>query len=230
MTFEGVQPNRDTLWKLEYRYNTLRPQPSLRLALRDPQGRDRQIEVQAKRKQLQHILDVTGKDIWDVIGEEQNEALPVERVRWTDLGEAVGILKLPRFAFEQSLVDDEAGKARKHRALIQDLGGNPGGSIDSLRRLVGGMFDKDVKIADRVGRQESERQLANAWSREVYGGKLVVLVDSRSASAAELFARLVQLEKRRISESLRLSPLPRRAVQGFDGRSRVFTKSRRFRC
>jgi carboxyl-terminal processing protease len=196
MALEGFQPNRDILGIMEYRYNLLRPQTSLQLALRSPQGRERQVEVKAKWKQLQHIRYVTVVNFLDVIREVQNQAHPVERLRWTDLGNDVVILRLPIFAFEQSLVDDLLGKARNHRAIILDLRGNPGGTMDSLRWLVGGMFDKDVKIADRVGRQKYERQLANARSREVFGGKLVVLVDSRSASAAEVFARLVQLEKR----------------------------------
>ncbi|HEX8354514.1 MAG TPA: S41 family peptidase, partial [Pyrinomonadaceae bacterium] len=52
------------------------------------------------------------------------------------------------------------------------------------------------KIADLKGRKEMKPMVAKTRGKEVYGGKLVVLVDSQSGSAAELFARLVQLEKR----------------------------------
>src|SRR5215472_13466999 len=37
LTINGYQPDRTTLWKMEYRYNTLRPEPGLRLDLRDVQ-------------------------------------------------------------------------------------------------------------------------------------------------------------------------------------------------
>ena len=57
------------------------------------------------------------------------------------------------------------------------------------------MFDKEVKIADRAGRKGTKPEIAKA-SHNPFTGKLVVLVDSKSASAAELFARIVQLEKR----------------------------------
>ena len=60
---------------------------------------------------------------------------------------------------------------------------------------MGGMFDKEVKIADRVGRKESKPEVAKSRGHN-FAGKLVVLVDSRSASASELFARLMQIEKR----------------------------------
>jgi C-terminal processing protease CtpA/Prc len=54
-----------------------------------------------------------------------------------------------------------------------------------------------VTIAKRVGRKPNMKpQLAKARPSSAYKGKRIVLVDSRSASAAELFARVVQLEHR----------------------------------
>ena len=60
---------------------------------------------------------------------------------------------------------------------------------------MGDLFGKGVKIADRIGRKENKPQVAKG-SHNPYAGKLIVLVDSRSASAAELFARLTQIEHR----------------------------------
>lgn len=57
------------------------------------------------------------------------------------------------------------------------------------------MFDREVKIADRIGRKDSEPEMAKPL-HETFSGKVVVLVDAESASAAELFARIMQLEKR----------------------------------
>ncbi len=57
------------------------------------------------------------------------------------------------------------------------------------------MFDKEIKIADRVGRKDTKPEVAKSLHNP-YLGKLVVLVDARSASAAEIFARIIQLEKR----------------------------------
>jgi len=57
------------------------------------------------------------------------------------------------------------------------------------------MFDHEVKIADRVGRDTHSPMMAKG-PHHSFEGKLIVLVDSASASAAELFARTVQIEKR----------------------------------
>ena len=106
------------------------------------------------------------------------------------------ILKFPRFFFDQGEVDEWMSKARRHKGLIVDLRGNPGGAVDTLKYVISDLFEGDVKIADRVGRKESKPEVAKSRGRNVFSGKLIVLVDSKSASAAELFARVVQLEKR----------------------------------
>lgn len=192
---EGYRPLRDDLWKMEYRYNVLRPEPKLRLVLRDVQGQQRQVEVMAKFKQLPRVQDLTGDGIWNVIRDAETEE-HLTRARWAEVGDDVLVLKFPIFALDASEVESLIKKARQRPALILDLRGNPGGSIDTLKALLGGMFEKDVKIADRVGRKESKPEIAKSSQRNAFAGKLVVLMNSRSASAAELFARIVQLEKR----------------------------------
>jgi carboxyl-terminal processing protease len=84
---------------------------------------------------------------------------------------------------------------RKYNSVVFDLRGNQGGSQDSLRALLGSLFEKKVKIGDRLGK--SSTKLLETEARDhPFTGKLVVLVDSKSASASEMFARVVQIEKR----------------------------------
>lgn len=47
----GYPVNRATLWKLQYLFNTLRPQPGIRVILRSPNGEKRELDLLAKQKQ-----------------------------------------------------------------------------------------------------------------------------------------------------------------------------------
>jgi hypothetical protein len=52
--------------------------------------------------------------------------------------------------------------------------------VDTLNYLLDAVFDNDAKIADLVGRRQNKPQIAKA-SHNPFMGKLLVLVDSRSA-------------------------------------------------
>jgi carboxyl-terminal processing protease len=90
------------------------------------------------------------------------------------------------------------GEARKHRALVLDLRENSGGSQNNLVFVLGSLFDHDVAVAREVTRKESKPLAAKSRGRSAFTGQLVVLVDGRSASASEILARVVQIEKRGI--------------------------------
>ena len=198
LTINGYAPDRANLWKMEYVFKALRPQPGLRLNLRDPAGGERQIDAMAKVTELKGVVDLAGSrasnDIWEVVRQIENER-QLRRGRTIEMGDKLLILKLPQFLFSESEINGMIGKARKHEALILDLRGNPGGAVETLQHLVEGVFDREVKIGDRIGRDAKKPLVAKA-GRSPFTGKLLVLVDSNSASAAELFARVVQIEKR----------------------------------
>lgn len=198
LTINGFNVNRDDLWKIQYVFSVLRPQSGLRFVVEDTSGAQRQVDVVAKFRQGKRVTDLTGggggNDIWDLLRDEETQE-HLSRARYQEYGNHLLVIKVPEFLFSQSEVESMIGKARKHENLILDLRGNPGGSVDTLKYLTGGVFDKEIKIADRVGRKDSKPEIAKPLHNP-FTGKLVVLIDSRSASAAELFARIVQLEKR----------------------------------
>jgi carboxyl-terminal processing protease len=201
LAIEGYVPDRQNLWKIDYRFKLLRPQPDLQVTLRDPAGRQRQVVVKAKIVNLKRLIDLAGgsgdTDFWGLVREEENQQHRM-RVRSNSLGDELLVAKLPAFFFDQQEVDSLIDKARKHQALILDLRGNPGGAVETLKYLLGGVFEKEVKIGNRVGRKELKPEIAKSRGRNIFIGKIIVLVDSESASASELFARIVQLEKRGI--------------------------------
>jgi len=197
LTINGVDVNRDDIWKIYYVFWMLRPQPALHLTLADSGGSQRSVDVAAKVHEGGRVKNLAdyGGEMWD-LGRQDEAYEHITRTRYAEYGDPLLVIKLPEFKYLTALeVAGIMGKARKHQGLILDLRGNPGGVAETLKYMIGGVFDKEVKIDDRVGRKERKPEIAKPLHNP-YTGKLVVLVDAESASAAEVFARVVQLEKR----------------------------------
>ena len=196
-SIDGVGPSRENMWKIQYSYNALRPRPGMHLQTIKPGGQELEFDVLAKVKEGKRIVDLTGNDIFDLIREAENESR-LNRHRYVEMSEDLFIWKMPAFDLEETKVDDMVGKFRKRKSLILDLRGNGGGYETTLLRLLANLIDHDVIVGDLKRRKETKPITAKTRGSNVFAGKLVVLIDSRSGSAAELFARLVQLEKRGI--------------------------------
>jgi len=195
LTVNGYTAMREDMWKIRYVFSTLRPQPGLRLLLRSPEGATQNVETMAflrSTKLLENFSDFGALER-DAEAEED-----LHRPRHVDYGKDAIIWKLPDFRYPAEVADEMLDVIRSHNALVLDLRGNPGGSVDFLSHFLGGMFDHDLKIADRIGRKPLKPQVTKSRGGKTFGGKLIVVVDSDSASASELFARIVQLEKRGI--------------------------------
>lgn len=195
LAINGFVPARDNMWQVDYVFHTLRPVLSLRLDLRTPDGQTRQVDAAARYHELQKQKDLGGDGIWDIF-RQMEDAARESRLRSVDVGHDLMVLKFRQFAFSQSEIDDLMGKVRKHSALVIDLRENGGGAVETLKYMVEGLFPTEVKVPTRVGRKDSKPMFEKYHPHNPWSGKLVVLVDSRSASASEILARLVQLEKR----------------------------------
>ena len=86
-------------------------------------------------------------------------------------------------------------KTKRSKTLILDLRDNGGGSVDVLKRLIGYFFDKEIKIGDQKMRKETKPLVAKSQG-DGFKGDLIVLVNRSSASASEIFSRIIQMEKR----------------------------------
>lgn len=180
------RPARGNLVRIEYVLNVLRPQNKIEATIRSVGGEERQIAIIPKTFGLP-------ANPWLFREEERKR----RQSHFVSLDDEVLVVKILEFRFDEEEVNKLVDEARKHKWVILDLRGNPGGSEESLRLLVSKFFDHEVKIADAVSRNGTKPRIAKL-DRRAFSGKLTVLVDSWSASAAELFARVVQLEKRGI--------------------------------
>jgi carboxyl-terminal processing protease len=188
-----IRVSRQTLSKIEYIFDVLRPQPGLRLTLSDDGAPSRQFDVMAKiepSKVIKYFLKQGANQIARDWGDEVELLEP----RFFEKGDLL-VVRLPAFALPADEVDHLIGKMRNHKGVVLDLRGNPGGFVGTVDRLLGGMFQHQVKIADRMMRKEA-KQLSVPGRHDAFVGRFAVLIDSKSASASEIFARVVQLERR----------------------------------
>jgi len=198
VSIDGLKPTRDNEWKILYLYHQIRPRPGMRLTVIKPNGEERQTDVAAKIQTGKKVVNLSvygqGYDTADLIREEEKDA-HLNRQRYVELGDAF-IWKMPGFDQDPVEVRDTIEKVKKHKTLILDLRGNGGGYEQTLLALIGHVFDHEVKLGQLKRRKEQKELIAKSRGNEAFAGKILVLIDSQSASAAELFARVVQLEKR----------------------------------
>jgi len=192
--FNTFAVGRQDLWDIEYGFHVLDPAPTERLDLVSPDDGAETVTIHSSVVPLKRNLNLgLPSDVGDMIREEESdEDLTRERVVET---KDVLYWKMAQFSASDTVIGGVFDKAREHPVLVIDLRGNPGGSIDTLQWVVGNLFDHDIKISDRVGRKEKKPQIAKA-ARSPFKGKVIVLIDARSASSSELLARVVQLEHR----------------------------------
>lgn len=191
VSVDGYAPTRDNMWKMYYRYYALMPARGMRLLVKSPdQAEPRELEVLAKIERGANVVD------WgNLFVRFLRERRDVGKDRTAEFGNELLIWQMTTFSTSEDHIDAMMGKASKFKSLLIDLRGNGGGYTDALSRLTSYFFDREVKIADQKGRKETKPLLAKPRGG-VYKGQVIVLIDSESASASELFARTLQLEKR----------------------------------
>jgi C-terminal processing protease CtpA/Prc len=193
---EEMKPTRADFWKIQYLLNALRPRPALGVIVNSPGNPRRQLELAARIREGQRITDLTDYNEFMRLMLEEEKDARLRRHRYLEMGDDLFIWKMPQFDMPKEKVDDMVDKFKNRQAVIIDLRGNGGGYEETLLRLIGSFLPADAKVGDLTRRKDAKPLIAKTAGGRVYKGKLVVLVDSESGSSSELFARVMQLEKR----------------------------------
>src|ERR1041384_1963343 len=192
LSIDGFTPTREVLWKIQYYYYNLRPKPGMRLVVQGPEGAPRQLDVLAKitpGKKQASFSDLN-------LELDAEDEAHLNRDRFFEKDNVI-IWKMPGFdIYDERELENIMDRVKSNQALILDLRGNGGGLVVMLKRLVGYFFEQDIKISDLKYRKEVKTDMAESKGNSGFKGKLIVLIDNRSASASEIFSRVVQLEKR----------------------------------
>lgn len=197
IAINGFHPTRKELWKVLYYYESISPKVKLTLDLKSPSGETRQLVISTKTTKLKKSIDLANTFDLNAVFREGDNLKDVDRHYFQNV-EDVLVWRMPTFAYDPKDVGGLMENADNKKTLILDLRGNSGGYVVTLEELAGYFFDHNVKIADLKGRKKMDPQEAKSKGARTFKGKLIVLVDADSASASEIFARLIQIEKRGI--------------------------------
>jgi C-terminal processing protease CtpA/Prc len=186
INWNRFEPTRANLWQIFYVYRHIRPQQLQRLIVRKPDGVERTVDIESD------VRERPAGDLEELIREWEDDyrtALDFEK----PLGDTL-VVSLAAFGDPKD-IERFMKKARGYKNLILDLRGNGGGRVDAINMLVSWCFERSVRISTEKTRKGEEPAVAKG-RKDAFPGKVVILVDSRSASASEVTARVIQLEKR----------------------------------
>jgi C-terminal processing protease CtpA/Prc len=198
-TVNGLAPTRDSLWRLEYLFHTLRPQPGLHVELMSANGAARELDLASDVRQRKKVVALTGEGSgWDIarLVDDQEKQAREQQPAIAELGKQILVVRLPTFAVEDTVIEQFLGRARGHEVLILDLRGNKGGRLTAMQTLLGGLSSSDVIIGSMRERDRTTPLVAKGAGNEAFTGRVFVLIDAASASASELVARSVELTNR----------------------------------
>ncbi len=198
LAVEKYIPLRENLLLMNYYFRTLRPVPVLSLDVLKSDGKKMNLAVEAKIVPGRLMMDLANSSTdYNTYFREREDAYykgqkqfvfkkPKEFIVW----------QIPEFNLDSSKIDAMINQAADFSGLIIDLRGNGGGYVETLKSLLGNLFDKNIKIGDEKSRKETKEILVKTRGKSAFKGNLQVLIDSESGSASEIFAKVIQLEKR----------------------------------
>ena len=186
LAWNRFEPTRQNLWQINYVYRHIRPQQLQRLIVRKPDGSEKTIDIESA------VTERPAGNFEDLI-REWDDSYRTPYTFDKPNGDTL-VVALSSFGDPKD-IGRVMKKARDYKNLVLDLRGNGGGYVVTIDMLISWCFDRDVTVAVEKMRKGDEPQIAKG-RKDAYSGRIVVLVDSRSASASEVTARVMQIEKR----------------------------------
>lgn len=185
-------PTRKDLWKINYLIYRLDPSKTMELKIRKADGTEKVLTIEAKTQtEKEFRAEVKAKK------DKQKDKNKYEPFECKEINKVLAACRLDTFIVERSHIEKMMKFASAYPKLILDLRGNGGGYVVIEQYLLSYFFDREVKIADLVTKTKTEtRSTKLIDSDKRYKGTVTVLIDSNSASAAEMTAKVLQLEKR----------------------------------
>ena len=111
-TVDGLTPSRDSLWRLEYLFRVLRPQPGLHVELLPANGAARELDLASDVRQRKKVVALTGEGSgWDIarLIDDQDKQAREQQPAIAELGKQVLVVRLPTFAVDDTVIEQFLG-------------------------------------------------------------------------------------------------------------------------
>lgn len=127
------------------------------------------------------------------------QSIEIPSVTWSMLPNKVAHIHLNQFSAQAN--DDTAAALKAARAagataIILDLRNNPGGYVDQLMQVAGQFLPKNSTVLIEETRDKSQTKYTTDTEPTTADLPMVVLINSNSASAAEILSGALQYAKR----------------------------------
>jgi C-terminal processing protease CtpA/Prc len=182
---------------VSYLLRKIRPQAEVVVTV-ERDGRQRTLTLGARIRKRSKRLDLAS-----ALGREEllmrlayaEASAPRPEQEWL----APGVLywRVPDFYPEARLLKGQIGRLSDARGLVLDLRGNTGGFIDAFAAVAGAFVPKGTVLVTQTGRAGHVPRTTKR-RQPVFSGPIVVLVDSRSESCAEMLAYFLQARGARV--------------------------------
>jgi C-terminal processing protease CtpA/Prc len=196
LKMDGFAVERKSFETLLYVYVSLAPRAAVALSLKSPGESLREVHVNAEIIKGPSRIDLTDGSTYSTLLAMAEDAVRQPEQFYRALGDSVLYWYMPSFVATEDGINEMIDRARKFRAVVLDLRGNGGGLVTTEMHLMSRLVDHDMKFMTVRTREGMADITIKANNDEPFRGRLVVLLDSRSASASEITARVLQLEDR----------------------------------
>jgi C-terminal processing protease CtpA/Prc len=192
LSLNKVPVNRDNIRQILRLIESVVPATSLDVEVLTPESKTQTVHMSARMILTQEHQYI--ESVWRVADEQRARDAHVN-FTYKDYGDGINYVAIPSFRGDPDSTYSAIKKAEHSRALVLDLRGNRGGYLDALLAFLGFFSEHAQPLAKKIHRSQSEDLLIKP-RYSGFNGSVVALVDSDSASAAELAARYLQLNSK----------------------------------
>ena len=189
VSFAGQRLTRENYWKVIEDFMAADTILPLKLRVRGVDGALSTLTLTADTLELRKMR---GANFRKLYAQSRDSAQFATSHVQVSVADSVFIWRLPQFADIDKGLNDVVKRARAHRVLIMDLRGNPGGSIETLSKVLGYFVDEPLVVGDLHLRTSKDKFIAKPNKQHI-GARTFILVDSETGSSAEVFTRILQL-------------------------------------